>query len=242
MKTTIVKSLALFGLLGFTLGASAQSVEEVLNKVTQFYKSTSNYSVEMEFSMLRGLSGNKITESYTASMERNGDYLKNEISGTSVFVFPEGQIIMDNNTKKITYSKAVNLANLTATFDMGLFLQHYKKSQLLDKGNHWICEMVTTHRNFSQLPYSKIELHINKEDYSISKQVLYFANLVPFHNKQSKTTEQDYGRMMIQLSHDFDAKVERREMSDFVTVLPNKELRLQAAYNNYQLVKETQHN
>ncbi|WP_396591858.1 hypothetical protein [Allomuricauda sp. R78024] len=237
MKKRSVYPVLLFFFLCVSTNGKAQSVEEVLNKVTDFYKNTPQYRVQMNFTLLRGLNGNKVTESYDAFMERNGNYTKNVILGTSVFVFQNGQIVMDQSNKKITYSKDATLSKLSANFNMNSFLEYYKSSQLIDLGEKWICEMVSANRNFFQLPYSKIELHINKRNYSVVKQVLYFANLIPFYNKENKTTKQDYGRMVIALSHDFDAKVDKLKLSDFVTVLPNNNVQLQKDYNDYQLVK-----
>ena len=144
---------------------------------------------------------------------------------------------MDNVTKTATLSELA-FDNSTPAQITGL-LRYYKKSQkIIDHGKTWICELVAEHHMFSQLPYGKILLYVNKEDYSMVKQVFYFNNQVPFRDNDSKKSVRDQGRLLIEFNHDFKVEVEPRELADFM-INEGKGNRLTEKYASFQLIDRT---
>ncbi|MEE9363950.1 MAG: hypothetical protein V3U92_15220 [Cellulophaga sp.] len=245
MKITYIHRTLVLLLLGAALSSNAQGkdVEKVLDKATDFYKNKDQYKINMTFSLYRGLTGNTITETYKGTMEKSGEYSRNTILSTQVHRFSKAQLVIDATAKTMTYTQIDPVAVQNSPMEIGAFLKYYEKSQLLDTGeNQWICEMVTTKKNFIQVPYSKVVLYINKKDYSISKQELYFTNLIPFKGKSGNNTEQDYGRLVIELKHDFDSKIQKRELKDFLTNTSGRTKQLQKEFVSYRLIDQTKDN
>ncbi len=222
--------------------ASAQQnhqVKEVLKKITQFYTSANHYQIDIVYNMHRGLSGNTITESYQGKMIKKGDFTKIEALGSKILHFSKARLIVDSNKKVITYnSLSGNTLNNTPV-DVGAFLKYYDQSQIIDKGTILLCEMISTRKNF-QLPYGKVILHIDKENYSVVKQELYFSNLIPFLNKEDNIQEQDYGRLIILLSHNLNTIPEVPKLKDYIKIETNNGLVLQDAYTQYRLIDQTE--
>ncbi len=224
------------------LFAQTPQPKELLDKVTDFYKEQDRYRVNMTFTLLRGLEGNKAVESYKGSMEKSNDYHKNSIQNTEVYTFPEGQIILDNTQYTISYSPKASAQAHDETLQVSNFLKYYEKSQVKDSGDSWVCEMVSARKNFGQLPYGKVVLYIRKKDYSIAKQVLFFANLIPFTSDDGKRTEQDMGRLEIVLDHQWNEDIEPKELSSFVTRSAVNQLQVQPAYAAYKLINRSTYN
>ncbi len=244
MKKTIIYLLHSMFLLGLILHAQAQkpSVNELLSKASNFYLKTNQYQVKMTFTMYRGITGDKKTESYTGTMEKNNEYTKNSILGTSVYRFPQAQLIVDNNQKKIVYTTLETNTIQNSPVDLSAYIKDYDKSQVLEEGNQWVCELVASQNTFSQLPYGKVLLYLSKKDYSVTKQVLFFSNLIPFQGKEESDIEQDYGRLHIDLLYDFNKKVEKTELAYFIKKTANNKIQLQKNFASYQLIDQSEYN
>lgn len=244
MKKTIIYLLHSMFLLGLVLHAQAQkpSVNELLSKASNFYQKTNHYQVNMTFTMYRGITGGEKTESYTGTMEKNNEYTKNNILGTSVYRFPQAQLIVDNTQKKIVYTALETNAIQNSPVDLSAYMKYYDKSQVSEEGNYWVCELVASQNMFSQLPYGKVLLYINKKDYSVTKQVLFFSNLIPFQGKEDSDIQQDYGRLHVNLLYDFNKKIEKKELAYFIKKVANNKMQLQKDFASYQLIDQTEYN
>ncbi|GAA3591166.1 hypothetical protein Q4Q39_15830 [Flavivirga amylovorans] len=244
MKKVVIYLLQSILLLGLVQNTEAQksSVKELLNKVSNFYLNKNQYHIDMTFTMYRGITGNEATESYTGTMEKNDKYNKNSILGTLVYRFPEAQLIVDNNQKRVIYNDLDTSEMQNYPVDLSAYMKYYDKSQILEEGNQWVCELVVSQNTFSELPYGKVLLYINKNDYSITKQVLFFSNLIPFQGKEASDIEQDYGRLHIDLSYNFNKEIEKKELAYFITKTANSKIQLQKDFASYQLIDQTEYN
>lgn len=244
MRKIIICLLHSLFLLGPVLNTQAQkpSVKELLSKVANFYQKTNQYHIDMTFTMYRGIKGDKLTESYTGTMEKNDEYTKNSTLETLVYRFPQAQLIIDENQKKIIYNKLETHAMQNAPVDLSAYMKYYDTSQVLEEGNQWICELIASQNAFSELPYGKVLLYVNKKDYRVTKQILFFSNLIPFRGKEASDVEQDYGRLHIDLLYDFNKKIEKKELAYFITKTANNKIQLQKDFAGYQLVDQTEYN
>lgn len=221
-----------------SVSAQKMQVKDVLKKVTAFYTNADQYQIDITYKMHRGLSGNNITESYKGSMIKKGSYTKMEALGSQVFQFSKTHLVVDHNQKVIAYNKLNTNGLSNSPLDVSDFLKYYDESQIIDEGNMLVCEMVSTRKNF-QLPYGKVVLYINKDNYSVAKQELYFSNLIPFKNKENNTQEQDYGRLVILLNHHFDNEIAIAELKDYIIIGSNNRPLLQKKYAAYKLLDQT---
>jgi hypothetical protein len=230
-------------LLGFLKGTSVcaqeRDIKDILDRASKFYTEQPQFKVDMTFTMYRGFYGENVTESYQGTMQKKGDFIKNTMLNTQVYQFPKAKIIIDEDGKTLTYTPMDTGRTLKAPIDLGVFLEYYQQSQVLDQGNEWVCEMVAERKNIGTIPYGKVVLHISKEDYHITRQELFFSQRVPFKSKNGSGTEQDFGRLVIDLVHHKETAVETRNLSDFIVVSNPKKLRLQGNYANYRLIDRT---
>lgn len=219
-----------------------KTVKEILDKSTKFYEAKNQYNIDMKFTMHRGISRDNPTESYNGNMQRKGTYIKNVVLTTTVYQFNNIKIIVDESTKTIVYEK-MDVDNVqNDPLDLSAFLKQYKKSQVLDNGDEWICEMVSTQKNFVQTPYGKVLIHVAKNDYEIKKQILFFSNRIPFKTKEGTRTEPDFGRLVIDFSYHNESEIEQKVLDDFIIKSANNSIQLKEDYKSYQLIDQTKYN
>lgn len=242
MKKSNTIFIILFQLLVLNIQAQEKTVKDVLDKASHLYLSKKEYLVDMTFTMYRGVSGNNITETYKGTMAKKGAYTKNEVLDTKIYIFPEANITIDEKQKILNYTPLKTNPQQKTPIDLSVFLEYFKQNKLQDSGKEWICEMVSEANMFSQIPYGKVLIHINKSDYRITKQVLYFSRLIPFQKENSSDIEQDYGRLVIDLKHNWNPSIEEKKIEDFLVVKPNHKVQLHTAYATYQLVDQTEYN
>ncbi|WP_282162859.1 hypothetical protein [Ulvibacterium marinum] len=230
-------------LLGFlkatSVCAQEKDIKDILDRAGKFYMEQPQFKVDMTFTMYRGFYGKNVTERYQGIMQKKGDFIKNTMLNTLVYQFPKAKIIVDEDGKTLTYTPTDTGQALKTPIDLGVFLEYYQQSQVLDQGNKWVCEMVAERTTIGTIPYGKVVLHISKEDYHIMRQELFFSQRVPFKSKNGSGTEQDFGRLVIDLVHHRNAALETRNLSDFIAVSNSKELQLQGDYANYRLIDRT---
>ncbi len=230
----------LFAFMFSSLVAQEETVGSILQKSSTFYKGLSEYKVAISFGLHRGFESTMAVETYEGTFEKKGRFQRNQARETTVYLFPQAKIVLDENQKTMTYESFKEGAAQETPVDLTVYLQYFKKTQLINSGNEYICEMVPENNTFSQLPYGKVVLHINKDDYRINKQILFFSTPIPFTNKNGDT-EQDYGRLVIDLKHRIGETITEMRLEDFITESSGQR-KAADAYTAYRLIDQSKKN
>ncbi len=167
------------------------SVNDILTKAQQVFANTQKYTVEVDYKMFGNYKTTKPLEAFSGVMVKNNasTYLKihnttfitNQKTKTSVKVFNEDKII--EVAKQTT--EIVSLDN-TSPVNIENFIKLFKYKKVEDKGAHYLCTLTTD--KITQIPYGRVEIYIQKTDFHITKQVLYFLANVPYkdHNGEQQ--------------------------------------------------------
>lgn len=169
-------------LILLTFQIQAQSIEEVLKKVQEKNTST-NYKVNLKYQLYKGLKGTKLIEEFNGVLIKNKNNFYNKIHHTETVTTNKFYIKVNHDEKAIIFSEHKIKPQKNIMFDFGELLKQFENPKISEQGKYWIIEMIT--KEFSQLPYSKISLKIDKESYLVNKQVLILSRLTDF----SKDTE-----------------------------------------------------
>ncbi|MFI0428879.1 hypothetical protein [Mariniflexile sp. HMF6888] len=234
-----VKNLVCLGLLVVgVLPMKAQQLKasETLAKVEAFYKTTKVFNLDVEYAMYKGYTGTHLTESYKGSMYKNGAVTQIKILGSEILQFPKAQLTLNEENKTMVYSPITEKTLQKSPLDMSSFLKFYKEVSSEVSGNTIIYELVVKNKQLP-IPYNKIILHVNKDNYSIKKQVLYLSTKVPFVDENGEDTE-DVGRMVITFKTN-PTVVKVPKLQDYVILESNKKPRLVKAYTSYNLIDQS---
>ena len=173
-------------------------VDQVLTKVATLYKDTPSYAMEMEYTMFRGLTGENITESYSGAVTKISGVYHYSIMGAEIIQWPTEKIVIDSNQKMMVYSKEIATDPTTSIpGDISNLLHYYKENAARIEGDHLICELVAKN-SVNPLPYGKIIITANKDNYNLIQQELFFSRQLPF--KDGDAMVADFGRLQINMS------------------------------------------
>lgn len=236
-----IQYIVIFSISCFAFSmATAQNmeIENVLSKVTKQYEDQEQFQIDVTYAMHRGFTGNKITESYKGKVLKKGNYSYFEVLGSKIIQFPDAQLIFDQRKKTITYAKKTNTGLNNSPLNITRFLTMYDKTKITAQENTLICEMVSTAKNV-QLSYGKVVLYVDKSNFRIKKQELFFSNVVPFTNTEKKSREMDYARLIITMDHKTVALKKTPQISDYFIRNTSGKMRLLPQYNEYQLINQS---
>ncbi|MBQ4821406.1 hypothetical protein [Aquimarina sp. MMG016] len=233
-----MKKLYIITLL-FIFGAASQGfcqidTKEVLNKVMKFYKNTPSYQIEATYKMLRGLTGNNSTETYTGVMTKQGDYNRFSVLNSEVIQSSKFRLTLDHDSKTMVYANQDNPGINSSPLDISKFLDFFEASKVSEEGGVLVCELISSKRN-QQMPYGKIALYIDKATSQVKKQVFYFSTLIPF--KEGNTTKMDYGRLVVELKHK-KAISNTFNMQDYVHFSNNNKVEVTEKFQQYKLINQ----
>ena len=81
-------------------------------------------------------------------------------------------------------------------------------------------------------------LYINKENYHIEKQELFFATLVPFVDQKTNERKSDYGRLVITLDYQELVEQSAPKLKDYFSFSSTKRVILAPKYANYNFINQ----
>lgn len=221
-----------------SLNAQENKVKDILAKVTERYEQEEKYQIKVTYTMYRGFTGDNVTESYHGTMRKIRDFSDFEVLGRSIVQFPKIQLIIDQKKKVITYTEKKTADHQNSPLQVIDFLKTYDNTKVTEKGNMLLCEMMSSAKNV-QLSYSKVVLYIDETSYEIKKQELFFANVIPFVNKEKNKREMDVARLIITMDSQPDVAIKKPTISQFIVKKADGKLETALTYKNYQLINQT---
>jgi len=214
----------------------AQNQESILNKVFDYYKTAESYSYNCTYNMYRGFTGNIITESYKGTIFKDGNISRITALNSEILSYPNAQLTISNDSKLIIYiKKRVDFVEKSPV-DISLFLKYFEGNIVSQENNIIKYEMTLTKNNF-QIPYQKVVFYINKTNYSLIRQELFFATKLPFKNAEGESVN-DFGRMEIIFSPNNHSLKNIKKIEDFL-IIEKDTIKLTKAYQNYQLIDQS---
>ncbi|MDO5971994.1 hypothetical protein Q4Q35_19505 [Flavivirga aquimarina] len=208
------------------------------NKIESYYKTVDVLDIEMEYKMFRGYTGTNLTESYKGTMYRKEGVTRIEILGSEIIDLPDAKLIVNKEAKTIAYNKKSFEKTQNSPVDISMFLKFYKEASTKISGHIIIHEMVLKEGIQISIPYRKIIIHVNKNNYQIEKQELYLSTKVPFVDKNGKEVS-DLARMEIKFRKNPNPLKKVPELKDYVRIDSNKKVHLSQNYMAYKIIDQT---
>ncbi len=220
-----------------SIHAQHTDARKILENVALFYKNTAQYQIDVTYNMHRGFTGNDITESYTGEMVKNGDFSKFKVLNSEIIYFSDDQLTILHGDKTIAYSKKADTPASSSPVEIDGFLKLYDQTAITEKNGQLICEMVSSKYNPNN-PYGKVILYINKDEYYIEKQELFFAETIPFVDKKTNERKSDVGRLVILLKQNSLEDQTTVTLEDYFTFSSDKKVILSAKFSEYNFINQ----
>lgn len=178
----------------FIFSQDENKIKEILTKVERDYFSNNDSSLKLDYSLYTSYSSKNISENYKGlliSYHKN-KYLK--IHNTEFLQTSTKSIKINHDQKIMLVFNKPQLDSNTNPMNLTSLLKNYKNKKLVDKGDYWICSLQTG--KYTQMVYGKIEIYINKKNYTVEKQIFYILEKAPY--KDNRGNEKfDYPRLEI---------------------------------------------
>lgn len=171
----------------FNTSIYAQSFESIIEGYFEHVKSLQSFQVTITYNLYKSHSSNEITESMNGLSARNNDKLYAQIGPTEFFLGKDRSIKVSNAQKMMVITNSNVKQDIMSSSFTAEQLSHFTSEKVEDKGTFWSCYLIP---NDAKVTPNPMEIHINKRDYSLKKQVVYFSNKMHQTNKdQNKSKE-----------------------------------------------------
>ncbi|OEK09133.1 hypothetical protein A8C32_10385 [Flavivirga aquatica] len=224
--------------LGNTVLAYSQkeTATSLLKKISKYYQNTEAYQINMEYKMYKGLTGNEVTESYTGHLIKKKNIYQLKIANNEMLTINNKQMAIDHGQKIAVYRSSNQASNATL-IDVAGFLEYYDGLSV-DKVNGLIkCVLIAKNKKQS-VPYAKIALFINPNNYSVEKQEMYFASQLPFILENGDYIS-DFGRLSIEMKEVDNLLTDAvLSFNNYFNESDDGEIVLANRYKDYQFIDE----
>jgi len=193
----IVFSVTLSSHAQDTSEATAKKVANLLDKSQNVYTKHANYSVTTNYKSYGAHNDTEVLQEYNGYMLKQGNTNYLGISNTAFLSTGQHMLKVYGNEKVIEYlDQPDNTILNKSPLQLQQLLKYYKYKDITDNGTHYICTLQTSY--ITQMPYGKIVIHINKKDYTITKQILYLLTRLPYISP--KTGEKKMGNPKVEIT------------------------------------------
>lgn len=220
----------------FTSQAQQTDTDTVLQRVNDFYKNTSVYTIDMNYNMFKVDDETKPIESYKGTYIKKKNYSKLDLLNSIMVQNNSKQIVIDHGSKAISYTE-VPKGTSSNPVAIKNVMDFYKIS-CVDEYQQEIVYHLELKNKATPTPYYKVNLYINKPGYFVSKQELFFSSKFPFESEDG-TKEWSFTKLCITMQVQKSVTDEILYISDVIATKQGAEKQLTEAYKNYQLVDHT---
>lgn len=194
--------LSVSSLRGQNTTAKAQIVE-ICKKARGKYDNTKAFSFNTVYKLYSNYTTKSVTTQYNGAAAKRGNTYYAKINNTEFVKWSDLYLKIDNDLKLMQVDKTGEEATDIEIYDLTKMMANFKDFDLTSNSTSWICTLTAPKITF--VPYSKVIIHINKADYTISKQILYLLQQTSYKDKKGKKVY-SYPRVEVTFSN-FQASV-----------------------------------
>lgn len=211
---------------------------DVLNKVLEVYSNTNQYRFDVDYTSYGSYEDNEVLEHYKGKVYKSANTFYSKTQNTIILSNAKKSLKIYEDEKAIeVYDNSTQVTEVQNLININAFLKHYKHKTIEEKGKLYICTFQTGY--ITQMPYGKIVLYINKEDYTIIKQDLFLLARLPYYTKYG---EKKMGNPRIEISFsNFKRQLNTEEkksikLSTYITIKGNT-IKGSQKYKDYSIDK-----
>lgn len=226
----------LFMILSLKLSGQVHSLKADLEKVVDYYQGKTTMALEMRYRLYHESTG-ALGESYSGSLYKKGRSHHIRILGSEVLQLGQVQLTVDHNNKAMLYKEIPSEALEATPFQMLNFIKYYKETASRVSGRDIIYELELEQAHLP-LPYHKIVLHLNRSNYSITKQVFYLTKQVAFEGA-SKGSHWGLARMEVEFIPLEASSFSLPVLEDYMRESNGIKRGVSKAYSGYKFIDES---
>lgn len=232
----IYLNLILLFLIFNSITAQESEANSILSKLADSYAKKESYSLVMNYNFYRKCNKNKAYESYAANMYKQKDKINILFEEYEILIYDDIQLNIVNTKKEVYYTKVASQFNPNTLIQQLNVIKSLCFLTVSNQNNKTVTlEFIP--KNQQTLPYSKIEVLINKADYSVVSQTLSFTNAVPFKEENGST---NYDTVCLEISMNSMDKSDHLipDKKEIISFKQTEKPTLINKYSEYKLVDQ----
>lgn len=161
--------------------AQTSNMEVILEQSQHKLQSTKSLKWDMQYKVFPTYDSQKPSEVLQANTIKNSTSFYTEMGDVIFLINTDSKFYLELSEldKKILVEEnSQTLKEHLPTEMIKTLVSLFKEKKVTDQGDYWLCSL--TSDVITQIPYAKVEILINKADYTIAKQTLYFLTEFPY--------------------------------------------------------------
>lgn len=170
-------------------------VKELFSKTEAYYKNANEYSLKASYQFFEE-DNSKATETLAGLILKNGTNYYSKI-GPTEFIYIDDNFIKINHTQKAVLFSKITDEKTKTPVELSSLLKYFESVSISKNKGMVICNLLF--KRLNNLPYSKMILFLDANDFSIKKQELYMLSgfVYPWQNNRDITKA---GKVVISLN------------------------------------------
>jgi hypothetical protein len=207
-------------------------VEIIFDTVEKKYNQMSYFSYTSTYNVYEENNRTKSIEKTTGLFLKKNKVSYQKVESNEIIDFGDYTFIADHENKLVSISKK---DQETQFITLKSLLPLFKNRELLIKGENKICVLKAGKLN--QLPYDKVEVHIDKKTNELKKQLFYFSGKKEYKQKGRKVIALN---PVLEVSYSVRPKNDAKDnqliaKTNYFSMQKNK-IVLANKYKNYKLI------
>lgn len=154
-------------------------IMEILKNCMQKYESAESLEIKSEYTSYCNYTSNKIEEQYNGFFVKKNNLTYTKIGSIEQARLKEYTIAIDNETKLMNCKKNDLKVKTLDFFNLDSYTANFDEFVLTEDATNWICTL-KTNSPIIFIPFTKVQMKINKKNYLLKEQILYLANTAPY--------------------------------------------------------------
>lgn len=183
----IRKKYILFVLIAFifSIGTYSQTAKEVLSSLKEVYETSTQLQANLQYRLYKGYEAKEINESYEGVYLKKNNHFYAKIGEVEIISTPSFYIKLNHREKALLLADPVKITTEQMTNNIEQLFDYLDIVKFNDKGKYWEIELKA--KPITQLPFSSVEIQIEKNTYFIKKQVFYYYGEIDFSKERTKS-------------------------------------------------------
>ena len=184
----------LFCILFFSLKLiSQENAKSILKEFKDRYISTENYQTDVFYEVYKGHDSKIPHQKSTGVVYKNGNSAYSKIGDVEIIDTKEMHLRVNHDEKAILIANSQQ-NNTPNQFDLESLFDYLDIDTLEVNPSSW--KIVLKAKPITQLPFSSIEITIDKNTFRLKKQVFYYINKIDF-SQNVKQSEFDSAKLVV---------------------------------------------
>ncbi len=162
-----------------------EDAKSILKEFKDRYSNRENHQADLSYKVFKGHDAKIPHENSKGIYYKKGNSVYSKIAEAEIINTPSLYLKINHKEKAILIANGTNLSASANQFNLDQLFQFLDIDTLVVNPTSW--KIVLKAKPITQLPYSTVEIEIDKSTYNLKRQVFYYINKIDFSKELKKS-------------------------------------------------------